>query len=270
MSMNSRYGTERRAADRTALSERTDDRGRQRRMKLVKAFFGWTRENDLDHVWPLIFYLLAYLVWFHIIEIVPRAHYVQVILAVDRFIPFNEWFVIPYLSWFLFITIGIVYVYLTDRTCFDELATSLMTGMTVFLLISTFIPNRQPLRLYEMPRDNVLTRMVAAVWRSDTPTNVFPSIHVFNTTAVLVALSRTRRKRPIALPKFLGMTVWGLLIILSTVYIKQHSLFDVLTALALNLICWYAVDRRGRFFRFRRWDRWVEQRYRERDSEVGG
>lgn len=163
-------------------------------MKLVKAFFGWTRENDLDHVWPLIFYLLAYLVWFHIIEIVPRAHYVQVILAVDRFIPFNEWFVIPYLSWFLFITIGIVYVYLTDRTCFDELATSLMTGMTV----------------------------------------------------------------------------WGLLIILSTVYIKQHSLFDVLTALALNLICWYAVDRRGRFFRFRRWDRWVEQRYRERDSEVGG
>lgn len=53
-------------------------------------------------------------------------------------------------------------------------------GNADFLVISTFIPNIQHLRLHTMPRHNVFTVLVSQLWQTDTPTNLFPSIHVYN------------------------------------------------------------------------------------------
>lgn len=206
------------------------------------------------HLWPMLFYLVLYLIWFHIVEAIPRSHYLAITLPADRVIPFLEIFVIPYMSWFLFVAIGITGCYFADRDTYDSLATSLMIGMTVFLFVSTFLPNRQPLRLIEMPRDNVFTRMIARLWMTDTPTNVWPSIHVFNTAAVEMAILKSDylpfRKMGIRA----ALTVWSVLIILSTVFIKQHSLFDMLTALLLIAVCYIRIYREDAAFRFAKWD----------------
>ena len=122
-------------------------------------------DKDLYHAMPLIAYMFLYLIWFRILEVVPRSHYYQVVFDYDRLIPFVEIFVIPYISWFFFIVFGTAVLYFTDRKSYDELQTMLMLGMTLFLLISTFLPNRQPLRLIEMPRNNIFTRMVAGLWK---------------------------------------------------------------------------------------------------------
>lgn len=217
----------------------------------------------------MVFYLITYLVWFHTLEAVPRKHYTVVILKLDEWIPFCEIFIIPYLSWFLFIALGIVASYFEDRDTYDGLSTYLMFGMTAFLIISTFMPNRQPLRLLEMPRDNIFTRVVAQLWMMDTPTNVWPSIHVFNTTAVVIAVLRSHgphfRKPAIRLTTL----IWGILIILSTVFIKQHSIWDVMTAMTLILICVIFVTWRGHVLRFEDWDafamRLEEQAQQDRD-----
>ena len=115
--------------------------------------------------------------------------------------------------------------------------------MTLFLVISTLFPNGHHLRLAEMPRDNIFTQLVSALWRTDTPTNLWPSIHVYNSMGAHFAISRSREfesRRGIKIASLLLATS----IILSTMFIKQHSVFDVLTGIALGAVMYVFVYRR--------------------------
>ena len=47
--------------------------------------------------------------------------------------------------------------------------------MTIFLIISTLVPNGLELRPHFFARDNVFVDMVRMLYQADTPTNVFPS-----------------------------------------------------------------------------------------------
>ena len=222
--------------------------------ELLYPFARCSKRHGLYHIWPLLFFMAAYLVYFHIIEVIPRSYYLTITLPLDRVIPFVEVFVVPYMSWFAFVAIGIAGCYLADRDTYDSLATSLMLGMTTFLFVSTFLPNRQPLRLIEMPRDNVFTRMIAQLWKTDTPTNVWPSIHVFNTAAVEMAILKSNFRLFRKTGFRIVLTVWSVLIILSTVFIKQHSMFDMITAMLLIAVCYFRIYRENAAFRFEKWD----------------
>ncbi len=228
-------------------------------MVIVKPFLRGLKKIRAYHAFPFIFYLIGYLIWFHILEVVPRKRYMTIILPIDRKIPFAEVFVIPYLSWFLFIALGGVLVYYMDRDVYNRTATAWMIGMTTFLLISTFIPNRQPLRLLEMPRDNTFTRLVAYIWRTDTPTNVWPSIHVFNSITITTGILKGRywflKKKPVRIIT----VIWCILICMSTVLIKQHSLFDVITALLMGAVCYWIVYVKDRYFKWKKWDEWTQK-----------
>lgn len=216
---------------------------------LYKRIVHWAAVHGFLHCVPMLIYFLIYLVWFHLVEVIPRQHYMTIELPVDHQIPFCEIFVIPYLSWFALITFGMIYIYKKDVREFDRVSTVLVIGMTLFLLISTFLPNRQDLRLAAMPRDNVFTHMVSFIWHSDTPTNVWPSIHVYNAITVGSGLIRTEQhgKKRGWLEALYG--IWAVLIILSTVFIKQHSLFDVITGAALAVVSYVYVYVRGNIFR---------------------
>lgn len=88
-----------------------------------------------------------------------------------------------------------------------------------------------------MPRDNVFTHMVANLYKTDTPTNLWPSIHVYNAIGTHLAVANSKR-----FSKWLknSSLVFCILIILSTMFIKQHSVIDVLGgiifAVATNLV----------------------------------
>lgn len=185
-----------------------------------------------------IFYVIAF-AWleqrpveeFHIIE-----------MEIDFHIPFCEYFIIPYMLWFLYIAATVILFLFLDRKDYMKLCLTLGTGMTVFLLISYFIPNMQPLRpnLELLQRDNVFLDMVKALYATDTCTNVFPSIHVFNSLAANFAILKSAQ-----LKKYnglrIGSTILCGLIILSTMFLKQHSMFDVLTGIAMAAALYWLV-----------------------------
>jgi membrane-associated phospholipid phosphatase len=122
------------------------------------------------------------------------------------------------------------------RTCIF-----LFTGMTIFLIVSTLWPNGLALRQAIMPRDNIFTRMVAFLYQIDTPTNVWPSIHVYNSIGAHLAIIRSNFgvKRGVRIAS-LSLCI---LIILSTLFLNQHSVFDVLTALGMAAVMYFAVYR---------------------------
>ena len=133
-----------------------------------------------------------------------------------------------------------------DRDQYYQLSVNLMIGMALFLLISLVWPNGHTLRPAVLPRDNVFTRLVIMIYSSDTSTNVFPSIHVFNTIAMHTAVrhSTTLKKYPWAV-RISGII--AISIVLSTMFIKQHTIIDVVGAMGLNLITWYLLYRQPKF-----------------------
>jgi len=85
-----------------------------------------------------------------------------------------------------------------------------------------------------MPRENLFTELVRLVYASDTPTNVTPSIHVYNSLGMMTVIAHSEtgifRKKWVRVL----MEGFGVLIILSTMLIKQHSALDVVAAMALG------------------------------------
>jgi membrane-associated phospholipid phosphatase len=119
-----------------------------------------------------------------------------------------------------------------------------MVGMTLFLFISWIYPNGLDLRPEILPRDNVFTDLVRWIYSNDTATNVLPSIHVFNSVGVCCAIhySDSLRRYPVIQK---GSTILTVLIVLSTMFIKQHSVVDVVSGLALSYLMWELVYNRG-------------------------
>ena len=187
-----------------------------------------------SHAWVLL-YAFVYMPWFLYLENRTNVHYYIIHSPIDDYIPFIEIFVVPYLIWFVFIAVTALYIFFTDKAGFYKLAAFLITGMTIFLIICTVFPNGLNLRPTTFPRDNIFTKLVQVVYSADTSTNVLPSIHVYNSIGVSVAIahSQSLKKHPYIQH---GAYILAGLIILSTMFLKQHSVTDVTAAIVLALI----------------------------------
>ena len=192
------------------------------------------------HAIPLIVYAFIYLSWFSYLERTVQNPQTIIHMKWDDMIPFCEVFVIPYYLWFGYVSIVVLYLLFKNKQDYYRACTFLFTGMTIFLLVSTLWPNGHHLRPAVMPRDNIFTRMVAHLYSIDTPTNLWPSIHVYNSIGAHLAVVHNQslaQKKYIRISSF----VLCISIILSTMFIKQHSMFDVLTAFLMAGIMYIVV-----------------------------
>ena len=113
----------------------------------------------------------------------------------------------------------------------------LISGMTIFLIISTIFPNILHLRPDTLPRDNIFSRMVENLYATDTPTNVMPSIHVYNTLAIMASLLRSKGKIAAMPAVKIPCLILSASIILATMFLKQHSVLDVTAATLMFIVC---------------------------------
>jgi len=163
-------------------------------------------------------------------------HYTPIYSPFDDIIPFNELFVIPYMFWFAYLVLMHLYTGFYDIDGFRRFMWFIIITYTTTIVIYWIFPNCQHLRPAVFERDNVLTRFMAAFYAYDTNTNVCPSIHVHGAVAVWAAGWNSPRLRSVWWK--VGFTVTTVLISLSTVFLKQHSVIDVIAALPLCLIAY--------------------------------
>ncbi len=202
------------------------------------------------HGIPMLIYLVLYLVWFGYVERSVTSHYRVIHMAADDHIPFCEVFIVPYLLWFAYVAMTVVFLLFKNHEDYRKLCAFLVTGMTLFLIISTLWPNGHHLRPPVMPRDNVFTRLITALYQTDTATNLWPSIHVYNSIGTHIAISHSKIMQNHPVIRY-GSLVLAISIILSTMLIKQHSVFDVLTAFILAAVMYYLVYMRDVQFHFK-------------------
>lgn len=194
------------------------------------------------HIIPLLVYCAIYLIWFAKLEKTVTKHYHVVHVSIDDYIPFVEVFIIPYLLWFVYVAVVVGYFFFKDKDDYYKTCIFLGTGMTIFLIVSTIWPNGHHLRLSEMPRDNIFTRMIALLWQTDTATNIVPSIHVYNSIGAHLAIVKSKHFAAHKGIHFASL-ILCISIILSTVFIKQHSVFDVITAFIMATAMYVLVYR---------------------------
>lgn len=190
--------------------------------------------NQYKHI-LLLLYFPIYLAAFRYLENITPEHLNIISSPLDKYIPFVPIFIIPYLFWFVYIAVPGVYFLFCEKEVFCRLMYFGMIGMTVFLLISWIYPNGLTIRPHEFVDQNIFTQLTRYVYSVDTPTNVLPSIHVFNSVGIYLAVKDSKilgSKKGI---RYASLTV-TILIILSTMFVKQHSVVDVLSGLILSYI----------------------------------
>lgn len=192
------------------------------------------------HGIPMVIYLIVYLILFFIVERLTEDNYHVIHMALDDKIPFCEYFVIPYFCWFAYVAGFVLYFIFFDKESYWPMFWFLVIGMTVFLIVSFVYPNGHELRPEQFPRDNVFTRMIANLYRTDTATNILPSIHVYNSIGIHIAVQKSKRlskHRPVQI----ASGILSALIIMSTVFIKQHSMVDVISAFGLAAVLYVLI-----------------------------
>lgn len=184
-------------------------------------------------------YFLLYLSAFNFLETqisMPRVLLVH--CRLDDLIPFCKYAVIPYFAWFPWIPFTLFFLlWKAPREDFWRLCMPLFSGMTIALACYVILPTGLNLRPCYVPGTDIFARAVRFLYRTDTPINVCPSIHVFNSVTLMLAYYRSaifdapRRRwmRPAAMVLCVSIS-------LSTILLKQHSVIDVVFGLLLALL----------------------------------
>ena len=170
--------------------------------------------------------------WVIYLEKTITKHYHVMHSVVDDYIPFNEYFVIPYFLWFAYVAVTIAYFFFVNKEDYYRLCIFLFTGMTISLLVCTLFPNGTDFRPVIDPNKNLCSRIVAMLYQTDTCTNVFPSVHVYNSIGTHIAIMKSESLRKYKVVRVMSFILM-VSICMATVFLKQHSIIDVVGAVLL-------------------------------------
>lgn len=197
-------------------------------------------------LWYVLFLPLFLAAFFIVEHLVPSdAPYWVSYLPLDDRIPFLEGFILPYCLWYPYLAATGIWLLWKDQKEMDHYMCFLIFGLGLSLVFCLLFPNGQDLRLDPLPRSNFCTWLVARIYAADTNTNVFPSMHIVGCAAAVSAAMHSSSMKQLRLPSLL----LALLISVSTVLVKQHSVLDILGGLAYSALlypCIYVLPKRFR------------------------
>lgn len=186
------------------------------------------KEPQFYHLLYLLGWVGYFILYFLTENLIPREQCYPVHCGLDDIIPFCEYFVIPYVGWYLLIVLSLVYFALYNPEYFKGLMKFIIVTQITAMAIYIIFPNRQDLRPTEFVRENIFTDIVHLLYTFDTDTNVCPSLHV----AYSIGIASTWLKEPAVSKKCKALvTVFCLLVCISVAFVKQHSVVDIIVAL---------------------------------------
>ena len=186
-------------------------------------------------------YFIAYFLTENLIP-VEKCHVIH--SPLDDLIPFCEYFLIPYVFWYVLIVASLLYFMLYNPENFKNLQKYIIVTQVVAMIVYVVYPNRQDLRPEIFANDNVFTQLLGFIYSVDTNTGVCPSLHcAYSIGIASVWLSEK------ALPRWVKPAVVfaAVLICASTVFVKQHSIVDFFAAVPVCILAELLVFWRSRY-----------------------
>ena len=190
-------------------------------------------EPQFAHVKLWLTWAVYFVLFFLTENLIPaeRCHVVHCFL--DDVIPFNEYFLIFYGGWYVLVVGSLLYYFFYDVRRFREL--DLFIFFTQMAAMACYIlwPSRQDLRPETFPRENVFTWILGLIYTFDTNTGVCPSLHVCYSLAIVSVVLKDEHA---SVPVKAFVTVFSVMVCLSTAFVKQHSVVDIVAALPVVLL----------------------------------
>ena len=198
---------------------------------------------EYNHLKLLLYWPVFLLFFLYVERLSSTAVYHPMHCALDDLIPFCEYFLIPYLFWFVYLVGMHIYTLLYDIDAVRLLMGFIIVSYSLSMVIYLLFPTCQEMRPVEFPRDNPFTRFLYYFYQFDTNTNVCPSLHVVGSVAVWLTSCRVSRFQTSGWKFAFGVA--AILICLSTMFLKQHSVLDVLAAIPICLVAYTFSFRRS-------------------------
>ena len=188
-------------------------------------------EPQFSHLKLLAGWIVYFILYFLTENLIPASSCHVMHCFIDDLIPFNEIFVIFYVSWYLLIVGSLLYFMLYNIESFKNLSKYIIITQVVAVMVYIVYPSRQDLRPEVFADDNLLTQLVGLLYTADTNTGVCPSLHVAYSLGIASVWIK-EKDASVLIRAF--VVVLAVLICLSTMFIKQHSAVDVIAALPLG------------------------------------
>ena len=166
-------------------------------------------------------------------------NYTVVHIPLDDSIPFMPIFIIPYISWYLYIPLSMLYLALTAKRDYIRQSTAFFLGTAVCLILFIFFPTCIDMRP-EITGNDFLSELCKIIFSPDKPVNICPSMHCYEALCIhLTLFHRGKRKHNpvLRILSFIEMT----LICLSTVFVKQHSAEDMIAGILIAIVVYIIV-----------------------------
>ena len=199
------------------------------------------REPQFKHLLYLFGWIGYFALYFLTENLIPYEKCYPVHSVLDDMIPFCEYFVIPYVGWYLLIVGSLIYFALYNPDNFKNMMKFIIVTQIVAMAIYIIFPNRQDLRPEMFVRENIFTDIVGLLYKFDTSTNVCPSLHV--AYSIGIASTWLKEKSASKCSKTF-ITIFCFLVCVSVAFVKQHSVVDIFVAIPVCLLAeWVAFGR---------------------------
>lgn len=185
------------------------------------------------HLLLLLGWVVYFCLYFLTENLIPVEDCYPVWHKLDDIIPFNEFFVLFYVGWYVLIVLSLGYFLLYSVESFKGLQTYIMITQALAMVCYIAFPTRQDLRPEEFPRENILTWIMGIIYQFDTNTGVCPSLHV--AYSIGIASAWLKEKSAAWYVKLL-VTVFVIGVCLSVAFTKQHSVVDIFAAIPVCIV----------------------------------
>ncbi|AZS13602.1 phosphatase PAP2 family protein [Paenibacillus lutimineralis] len=158
---------------------------------------------------------------------------------IDDRLPLIPAMAIPYIGWYPYIIIGIMYLCLKDRSAYYRTLIVMNIGLIVCYLIYFFYQTTV-IRPEVFPDRWDRKLLLDFVYGVDNPYNCFPSIHALHSYVIMrgALAAKTMRKSIKA-----AFVIGAMTIIVSTLLVKQHVIYDALGSMLLGEIAFILVTK---------------------------
>ena len=200
------------------------------------------RSPEYRHLLLLLGWVGSFILYFLTENLIPAEKCHPIHIPLDDMVPFCEWFVIPYVSWYLLIVGSMVYFLGYSVDSFRNMQTYIIITQIIAMAVYILYPNRQDLRPEVFPRENVLTWILGIIYAFDTNTGVLPSLHVGYSLGIASAWLREK-----SAPWWvrIAIAIWCGVICISVSFVKQHSVADIFAAIPMCLFAeWFVFFRK--------------------------
>lgn len=155
--------------------------------------------------------------------------YYMLVTEFDKGLPFIKEFVIPYVLWYPFIILCMVYFLQKSRKIYFRALFSLVAGYLtcylIFFVFQTYV--QRPM----ISGNDFFDSILKIVYTLDKPYNCFPSIHVVSCCIMIAGIFDMKES---TIKAKIMVVISATIIIMSTQFIRQHVLMDVLSGMILG------------------------------------